>query len=75
MMQIILARHGKTEWNVKQVFRGRVDVGLNETGRKEAELLAGYLSIFAYERNRFIFTRHNENCFLASLNIPPAEDF
>lgn len=44
MKQIILVRHGETEWNVKDVFRGRMDVDLNETGRKQAELLAKYLS-------------------------------
>lgn len=210
MAQIILARHGETQWNAENIFRGRADIGLNDTGLKQAELLAEYLSslkveaiyssplkraretaqaiaryhhigveitpalmdmnfgewegmsrlevkekyaelyaqwvetpekakmpsgegldgvteravrlvknvvawhqgmvvlvshrvvnkvlicallgldnshfwnvrqdtgavsIFAYERNRFIFTRHNENCFLDSLNIPPAEDF
>ncbi len=44
MSQIILARHGETEWNVAETFRGRIDVGLNETGIKQAELLAKYLS-------------------------------
>ncbi len=44
MTEIILARHGETEWNVAEVFRGRVDVELNETGIKQAELLAEYLS-------------------------------
>jgi len=44
MTEIILARHGETEWNVEEVFRGRIDVELNETGIKQAELLAGYLS-------------------------------
>jgi len=43
-MKIILARHGETEWNVEEVFRGRADVELNETGIKQAELLAEYLS-------------------------------
>ena len=43
-MEIILARHGETNWNVREVFRGRVDVELNETGIKQAELLAEYLS-------------------------------
>ncbi len=42
-MEIILARHGETEWNVVEVFRGRVDIGLNETGVRQAGLLAGYL--------------------------------
>jgi len=44
MTEIILARHGETEWNVEEVFRGRIDVELNETGIKQAELLAEYLS-------------------------------
>jgi len=44
MAQIILARHGETEWNVKEVFRGRTDIELNETGIRQAQLLAEYLS-------------------------------
>ena len=44
MMEIILARHGETKWNVEEVFRGRTDIELNQTGIKQAELLAGYLS-------------------------------
>ncbi|MBA7664053.1 Phosphoserine phosphatase 1 [subsurface metagenome] len=44
MTEILLVRHGETEWNVKKVFRGRIDVELNETGLKQAELLAKYLS-------------------------------
>lgn len=43
MTEIILIRHGETEWNVQQVFRGRIDIELNETGLKQAELLAEYL--------------------------------
>lgn len=38
-----MARHGETEWNVEEVFRGRIDIELNETGMKQAELLAEYL--------------------------------
>lgn len=44
MTEIILARHGETQWNVEEVFRGRIDVELNETGIKQAKLLAKYLS-------------------------------
>ena len=42
-MEIILARHGETDWNVEEIFRGRIDVELNETGIRQAELLARYL--------------------------------
>jgi len=44
MTEIILVRHGETDWNVAEVFRGRVDVALNATGIRQAELLAEYLS-------------------------------
>jgi broad specificity phosphatase PhoE len=42
-MEIILARHGETEWNTGEIFRGRADIELNETGIKQAELLGEYL--------------------------------
>ena len=44
MTEIILVRHGETEWNVAEVFRGRIDIQLNKTGIKQAGLLAEYLS-------------------------------
>jgi broad specificity phosphatase PhoE len=42
-MELILVRHGETAWNVEQVFRGTIDVELNETGIRQARLLAEYL--------------------------------
>jgi broad specificity phosphatase PhoE len=44
MTTIMLIRHGDTAWNVEEIFRGRADVELNETGIKQAELLAKYLT-------------------------------
>ncbi|MFC1901583.1 histidine phosphatase family protein [Chloroflexota bacterium] len=46
MLEIILARHGETDWNAAEIFRGTVDVALNETGIKQAALLGEYLSKF-----------------------------
>jgi broad specificity phosphatase PhoE len=43
MTELILARHGETEWNVEEVFRGRIDIELDEKGVRQAELLAQYL--------------------------------
>ncbi len=49
MAEIILARHGETEWNVAEIFRGQIDIDLSETGVKQAKLLAEYLSKSAIE--------------------------
>ena len=43
MVEIILVRHGETEWNAAEIFRGRADVALNENGLRQAELLGAYL--------------------------------
>jgi alpha-ribazole phosphatase len=44
MLELILVRHGETEWNKNEIFRGRADIALNETGLKQAELAGKYLS-------------------------------
>ncbi len=36
MMDLILLRHGESEWNAKSLFTGWVDVRLSEVGEKEA---------------------------------------
>ncbi len=44
MVELILVRHGQTTWNTAEIFRGRADVPLDETGVRQAELLGDYLS-------------------------------
>jgi broad specificity phosphatase PhoE len=44
MTRIYLVRHGTTDWNKEEVFRGRADRKLNETGRAEARALAEYFT-------------------------------
>lgn len=44
MAEIILVRHGETEWNVAETYRGRADIALDEVGIRQAELLGKYLS-------------------------------
>ena len=42
MTRIYLVRHGTTEWNKEEIFRGRVDCKLNDTGLAEARALEEY---------------------------------
>ena len=42
MTSIYLVRHGQTAWNKEEIFRGRTDVPLNDTGLREAELAGEY---------------------------------
>jgi broad specificity phosphatase PhoE len=46
MTKIMLVRHGETDWNREEVFRGRIDVGLNQNGREQAGALAEATRIF-----------------------------
>ena len=39
-MRIVLVRHGETEWNKLGRIQGISDLGLNETGRRQAKALA-----------------------------------
>ena len=41
---MVLVRHGETEWNRVERFRGRTDIELNETGRRQARAAAQRLS-------------------------------
>lgn len=40
---IILVRHGETDWNKELIFRGRIDVPLNEAGLVQARKTAAAL--------------------------------
>jgi broad specificity phosphatase PhoE len=42
MTFIYLVRHGQTAWNKEEIFRGRTDVPLDETGLKQAEFAGEY---------------------------------
>ena len=43
-MQVILVRHGQTDWNQEGIFRGRIDVKLNASGIEEAKIIGKKLS-------------------------------
>ncbi len=46
MTKVMLVRHGETDWNREEVFRGRIDVELNQNGREQARALAEATGIF-----------------------------
>ena len=39
MARIILVRHGETDWNKQEIFRGRMDINLNQNGIKQAQAI------------------------------------
>ena len=49
-MEVVLARHGETEWSRDLKHTGRSDIPLTERGRAEAELLRPALAGRAFER-------------------------
>ena len=44
MVLVFLVRHGQTDWNRVERFRGRFDVPLNRTGLKQAEATAARIA-------------------------------
>lgn len=82
-MQLVLVRHGESEWNQKNLFTGWTDVGLTERGVAESlragHLLneAGFDFDLAYTSylKRAIYTLHNILDVLDRAWIPVIKDW
>ena len=46
MKELFLIRHGQTDWNRDRKIMGRKPIPLNETGRAQAQKVAGYLAAY-----------------------------
>lgn len=45
MTKLYMIRHGKTDWNLKRLVQGSVDIPLNEEGRNEAKSVAAKIDL------------------------------
>ena len=45
MIKLYMIRHGKTDWNLKSLVQGSVDIPLNEEGRNEARKVASEIDL------------------------------
>ena len=38
--RLLVVRHGETDWNAQRRVQGHTDIALNDTGKRQASLLA-----------------------------------
>lgn len=62
MAQLVLIRHGQTDWNLEGRYQGQADIPLNATGLAQAEVLAeklggqGWTGLYASNLQRALQT-------------------
>ena len=81
MTRVILVRHGETDWNQEQIFRGRIDVPLNNTGLKQAKATGEVLgslkidAIYSSPLSRAVETAKAIGSFHPDISVRDAKGF
>ena len=77
-MRIVLVRHGETDWNKKELFRGRADIPLNTVGIQQVTKTAQHLKILNLSIKKIYSsplqrTRETAQVISNQLEIQPVE--
>lgn len=48
-MKLYFVRHGQTDWNIEHKIMGRTDIGLNDEGRRQAQVMREKLSAIHFD--------------------------
>lgn len=75
MTQLLLIRHGETDWNRRQCFQGQLDVPLNATGHDQAARLAARLAADkpdAFYCSDLLRARETAAPLASAWGLPPA---
>ena len=74
MTKFIIVRHGQSEANLKEIYAGRFDVPLTETGRKQAALVTEYVlktyRVDAVYSSPLLRTRETVKKIAEKANVP-----
>jgi phosphoserine phosphatase len=78
-VKIVLVRHGQTDWNKKELFRGRADIPLNQVGIQQATKTAHHLKILDFSINKVYSSPlqralQTAQAIANQLDIPPVEE-
>jgi probable phosphoglycerate mutase len=76
-MQLILVRHGETDWNAERIYQGWLDVPLNALGERQAQAAARALAARSDVRVRAVYASPLQRAWrtaeviAAALGLPP----
>ena len=77
MTDVILIRHGETDWNVQGRFQGQIDVPLNALGQRQAARMAERLArerVDVFYCSDLLRTRQTAEPAALKLKLPAAPD-